>query len=422
MAISFNGGASGVSFGNSAPLSATGGTSTISQINQNDLLIAVVTPEGYNGSDPGTVTPPPGEGWVQIDNTALSIQGLAADAAIFYKIAGANETGNYNFAWSSGAECSWALLDYSGVDTSSPIDPGARGLINSNGYSQDTTAPSVVANAGDTLVNFWISKGGDSGGHGYHTAPGTTVRVDSQSSSSTHPEILISDRVLSSSGDTGPDVMHEAFATYGQFGFSLALNAAICFMPGTMIRTPDGEVAVETLKRGDLVLTSDGRAMPVTWLGRQTISRLFADPLRVLPIRIKARALADNVPSRDLLLSPDHAVLVDGALIHAGALVNGTSIERETDTRPIFTYYHVEVDDHSLILAENTPAETFVDNVDRLNFDNWEEHLALYPDGKAIQELPYPRAKAQRQVPRAIREQLAERAATLVSETKYVAA
>ena len=52
-----------------------------------------------------------------------------------------------------------------------------------------------------------------------------------------------------------------------------------------------------------------------------------------------------------------------------------------------------------MILAENTPAATFVDHVDRLNFDNWAEHEALYPDGKPINELPYPRAKSHRQVP-----------------------
>ncbi len=196
----------------------------------------------------------------------------------------------------------------------------------------------------------------------------------------------------------------------------------ICFMPGTMIRTPEREVPVETLKRGDLVTTTDGRAMPVTWVGRQTISRLFADPVRVLPIRIKAGALAEATPSRDLLISPDHAVLVDGALIQAGALVNGTSIVRETAVPTIFTYFHVELDDHSLILAENTPAETFVDNVDRLNFDNWAEHQALYPEGKAVEELPYPRAKAQRQVPVAIRVKLAERAQAIGTATGVAAA
>ena len=167
------------------------------------------------------------------------------------------------------------------------------------------------------------------------------------------------------------------------------------------------------MKIGDLVTTSDSLQKPVSWIGRQTVSTAFADPLRVLPIRIRAGALDEQVPSRDLLLSPDHAILVGGVLVQAGALVNGASITREASVPEAFTYYHVEVDDHSLILAENTPAETFVDNVDRLNFDNWAEHEALYPDGKPIVEMPYPRAKAHRQVPRSIREQLSERAAAL---------
>ncbi len=189
-----------------------------------------------------------------------------------------------------------------------------------------------------------------------------------------------------------------------------------CFMPGTLVRTPDGEVAVEALKRGDLVLTHDGRSVPVDWLGIQTISLRFADKMRVLPIRIRAGALRENVPARDLLVSPDHALLVEGALIQAGALVNGTSIVRETNVPATFTYYHVEVEDHSLILAENAPAETFVDNVDRLNFDNWAEHEALYPNGKQVNELPYPRAKSHRQVPVRTRVMLADRAQAIGAE------
>jgi len=195
-----------------------------------------------------------------------------------------------------------------------------------------------------------------------------------------------------------------------------------CFTAGTLIRTPTGEVAVESLKRGDRILTQDGRIATVDWLGIQTISIRFADKLRVLPIRIRAGAIAENVPSRDLRISPDHAILVEGALIQAGALVNGTSIVRETNVPKSFTYYHVEVEDHSLILAENTPAETFVDNVDRLGFDNWAEHEALYPNGKHVEELPYPRAKSHRQVPVSIRVMLGARAqATGAMESSAVA-
>ncbi|MDE3174672.1 MAG: Hint domain-containing protein [Pseudomonadota bacterium] len=183
-----------------------------------------------------------------------------------------------------------------------------------------------------------------------------------------------------------------------------------CFYPGTLIRTPDGEAAVETLKPGDLVLTAAGEAKPVNWLGRQTVSTIFADKMRVLPIRFKAGALGDNLPARDLLVSPDHAMLVEGVLIQAGALVNETSITRETKVPTVFTYYHIELDDHSLILAEGAAAETFVDNVDRLGFDNWSEFEALYPEGKTVEELPYPRAKSHRQVPVNLRVMLAERA------------
>jgi hypothetical protein len=114
-------------------------------------------------------------------------------------------------------------------------------------------------------------------------------------------------------------------------------------------------------------------------------------------------------------------LLIDGALIQAGALINGTSIVRETNVPTILTYYHVEVEDHSLILAENTPAETFVDNVDRLNFDNWQEHEALYPDGKQVNELPFPRAKSHRQVPVSTRVMLADRALTLGGLSKGAA-
>ena len=73
-------------------------------------------------------------------------------------------------------------------------------------------------------------------------------------------------------------------------------------------------------------------------------------------------------------------------------------------------------------VAENTPAETFIDNVDRLAFDNWNEHITLYPEGKAIVEMSYPRAKAHRQVPQSMRERLYERGARLYGAREKTAA
>ncbi|MCB4766990.1 Hint domain-containing protein [Ancylobacter sp. Lp-2] len=182
----------------------------------------------------------------------------------------------------------------------------------------------------------------------------------------------------------------------------------VCFLAGTMIATPAGEVAIETLEAGDLVLTADGSARPVRWLARQTVSTRFADPMRVMPVLVRAGALGDNLPVRDLYVSTDHALLVDGALVQAGALVNGASVVRHTEMPQTFTYFHVELDDHSLVLAEGVAAETFVDNVTRRRFDNWEEAPET-----ALAELDLPRIKSARQLSPVTAARLAVRATQL---------
>ena len=188
--------------------------------------------------------------------------------------------------------------------------------------------------------------------------------------------------------------------------WSLVNGTPICFMAGTAVATPDGEVMVENIQAGDFVLTADGSSHEVRWLGRQTVSRLFADPQRVNPVRIRQGALGGGLPQRDLLCSPDHAFLLDGILVQAGALVNGSTILRENNVPEMFVYYHVELASHALILAEGVPAETFIDNVQRLAFDNWEEHEALGSTAAPLVEMQMPRAKSARQVPQALASRL----------------
>jgi hypothetical protein len=148
----------------------------------------------------------------------------------------------------------------------------------------------------------------------------------------------------------------------------------------------------------------------VRWVGVRRVMTRFADRLRAFPIRIRAGALADGIPRRDLLVSPDHAMLLDGILVQAGALVNGTSITQEASMPDRFTYYHVEVAEHALILAENAATESFIDNAGRMNFDNWGEYEAIYANAPPIAELPHPRAKSVRQVPISLRYWLTTRA------------
>lgn len=177
--------------------------------------------------------------------------------------------------------------------------------------------------------------------------------------------------------------------------YDSANNHPMCFLKGTLIATPHGLRLVETLQPGDEVLTLGGTAEPVRWMGVRKMAARFADKLRAYPVRIAAGALADGIPARDLLLSPEHAVLVEDLLINAGALVNGVNITREAVMPEFFTYYHIELANHALVFAEGLAAETFVDNADRKSFDNWDTH----PDGLAIQEMDLPRAKSVRQIP-----------------------
>lgn len=193
---------------------------------------------------------------------------------------------------------------------------------------------------------------------------------------------------------------------------------ATCFLEGVRIACEDGERAVETLNLGDRVRLADGSLAPIRWIGRQPWVTLFADPLSVMPVRIAAGALAEGAPSRDLYLSPDHAVLVGDVLVHAGALVNGTTITRMTrrELPERFTYFHIELEAHAVVLAEGAPCESFVPNVSRARFENFPEYLAMFGEEQEMDELAYPRAASARQIPPPIRTVIAQRADALGSD------
>lgn len=190
-------------------------------------------------------------------------------------------------------------------------------------------------------------------------------------------------------------------------GFSTAAN---CFAAGTRIATPAGERAVESVRPGDLVRLADGGTAEVLWVGRQAIAACFVDPLRVWPVRIRAGALGPDVPRRDLLLSPGHAVRVGDVLAQAATLVNGHSIRRERQVPERFTYWHIELASHALLLAEGAAAESYLHTAAEFAFDNTVERAA----GIVMsEELPYPRCKSPRQLPPSVRALLAGRAAAL---------
>lgn len=184
-------------------------------------------------------------------------------------------------------------------------------------------------------------------------------------------------------------------------------NFTTCFGAGTLIQTADGVCPVENLAIGDLVPTSSGQIVPVRWIGRQSRSK-FVSRHHIQPVLIRAGALGNGLPHTDLTVTGEHGMLIDGLLINASALVNGSTIDWVPldDLPETVTYYHVETENHDVILANGAPAETFVDYVGRQAFDNYQEYLDLYGAERIIPEIPQPRISSQRLLPDAIRQKL----------------
>lgn len=174
----------------------------------------------------------------------------------------------------------------------------------------------------------------------------------------------------------------------------------LAFQDGTM-----QAVAVEDLKIGDKVLVTHPNGLgyvekPIKWIGKQRmLPQMNIDPNRYLPIRIKAMALG-NMPHEDVVLSPDHAVLIDNVLVQAGAMVNGETVCQEQPTAE-WVYYNIEVEEHTCLVVSGMLCESYVNNTDGLAFDNIAERPA-----RDIVEMPYPRAKSWRQVPPTVKEML----------------
>lgn len=144
----------------------------------------------------------------------------------------------------------------------------------------------------------------------------------------------------------------------------------ICFTPGTRLATATGPRQVEDLHPGDLVQTRDEGLLPVIWTGRRRISgaRLFATP-GLRPVRIRGGAFGIGRPDGDLIVSPQHRMLVRGAavvdafntpeaLIAAEDMVNGGSVAVDLTPGDV-TYIHFLLERHAIVTANGLETESF---------------------------------------------------------------
>ncbi len=175
----------------------------------------------------------------------------------------------------------------------------------------------------------------------------------------------------------------------------------VCFGDGTLIATPNGECAIETLVEGDLVLTQDHGPQPIRWIGRRHLTKydLQANP-DLAPIRVTTGALGTGVPSRDLILSPQHRVLLTGwqaellfgeveVLVPIKALVNDLSITQVTPDTGV-TYHHILLQNHEVLWASGAAAESLFPGpvaLDAMTSAGFREATKLFTDvGRSAQK------------------------------------
>lgn len=179
----------------------------------------------------------------------------------------------------------------------------------------------------------------------------------------------------------------------GSMQFSNFETVIPCFTPGTLITTRRGAVPVETLVAGDEVLTRDHGYRPLVWTGQRVLSAadLIANP-QLCPVQIAAGALGNGLPLRDLLVSPQHRMLIEGGraemlfgeaevLVAALHLVGLPGIK--TVFLPGLTYVHVMFEGHEIVCSEGAwsesfqPAQRMLKAMDR---DQADEIRALFPN------------------------------------------
>ncbi|GBR05417.1 Hint domain-containing protein [Asaia siamensis] len=139
-----------------------------------------------------------------------------------------------------------------------------------------------------------------------------------------------------------------------------------CFLAGTMIRTPFGECPVEMLAVGDLVSTATdlpGATSRITWIGS---AEIIVEPSRSddhagYPVCFRAGAIGPHSPDRDLFITPEHCVFMNGGLVPARMLVNGASIDYDR-SRTRFTIYHFRTEAHAVVWSNNMATETLLDD------------------------------------------------------------
>jgi hypothetical protein len=237
--------------------------------------------------------------------------------------------------------------------TGNTLELGDAAQFNGTITGFTTSDTLVIDNFTETSASYadgtLVLDGNDGG-----TVTSLTIALDSA--------FTTADFVFSSDGAGGTDIV-------------------VCYLRGTMILTPSGEVPIESLQRGDLVATRFGGMQAIKWIGRQSFLHRFVRHSREhMPVRIATGALGRGLPLRPLYVSGGHSMLLDGQLVLARNLINGVNITRHDAPEEIH-YYQLEFQAHDCVLAEGAWSESYADAEGLRNqFHNAASFHDLYPD------------------------------------------
>ena len=300
---------------------------------------------------------------VAVSSNTLELVDAITDAATQYSIQ-ANATLLVDQL--SATNVTFAFLGSTGSLDSNDnfVSATISGLV--AGHALDPASTTVIDLAGVDSSTVDVTQG---------TGTGTTGTIAFDDLLGSHSYALTN--IVSNGGPWELQVFDD-----GHQGTQLFLST-VCYAAGTLILTANGEVPVEQLAPGDLLVTVDrgtSTLQPIKWIGERRIDlAVLARPELSAPVRIRKDAVSEGMPRRDLLLSPEHCLFVDGKLIPVRLLVNNMTIVQECATGRVH-YYHVEMPRHSLLLAEGLPAESYLDTGNRAFFSNAGLALLLHPE------------------------------------------
>lgn len=228
-----------------------------------------------------------------------------------------------------------------------------------------TTILQFITNikAGDTIIlDGTIADGytyGPDGDHGVYTLTSNGIPV-TNSSAFQLPQL--------NEGSTF------TVTTVGGKTYLNAVAVVTCFLTGSMIRTPGADKPVEEITIGDEIVTFDWKAnkdviRPVTWIGkaRALVNPNWADDAAGWPVRVLKNAIAEGVPYKDMLITPEHCLFFREKFVPARMLVNGISIFYDKSVLS-YDYYHLETAEHSVITADGMLTESYLDTGNRSTF------------------------------------------------------